>query len=120
MTDQAGQVGSVSYVALIASVRWGRIIGMALVLACLYHLTLKGKPSDGLRGLFDVILWGIASIVLLVLIPSVSSAEIEIVAAISLGLVIEALFSLLWSRRAARKSGAKGLSENGPHSPTAP
>lgn len=105
---------------LIAGVRWGRVIWMSLVLGCIYHLPLKGKSSDGLRGVFDVILFGIASIVLLVLIPSVSSAEIEIVAAISLGLVIEALFSLLWSRRAARKSGAKGLSENGPHSPTAP
>ena len=42
-----------------------------------------------------------------------SPGTIEVVAMIPLGLVIEALLSLMWSRRAASESGAQGPGENG-------
>lgn len=103
-----------------AGVRWEWIITVGFVLGCIYRLIYwKMKVSNGLRGLIGAIQAGVAFIVLDVLFHS-SPIMIELTAQISLGLVIEALLSLMWSRRAASESGAKGLEENGPSSKTRP
>ena len=104
MTEQAGA---------FAGVRWEWVIWPGFVLGCLYRLLFwKRKMSSGLRGLIESILLGVVWMVFLVLFHA-SPVIIEVVAAISLGLVLEALLSLMWARRAASESGAKGPGENG-------
>lgn len=101
-----------------AGVRWEWIIIPGFVLGCLYRLLFwKMKLPSGLRGLIGTILMGVAWMVFVVLLHD-SPVIIEVVAAISLGLVIEALLGLMWARRAASESGAKGPGENGPSSRT--
>jgi hypothetical protein len=98
-----------------AGVRCDRVVWMGLVCGGLYRLIfwkMKTKRTYGLRDLIGVILLGVAFMVFVVLFHD-SPVEIEVVAMISLGLVIEALLGLMWSRRAASESGAKGPGENG-------
>jgi hypothetical protein len=103
-----------------AGVRWERIVIPGLVLGFLYRLYFwKRKLSLGVRGLIYVILWGVAWMILVVLLHD-SPVIIEVTAAISLGLVIEALLGQMWSRRSASESGAKRRGEDGASSSTRP
>jgi hypothetical protein len=97
MTEQADWAGSLIEVARIAGVRWERVVWMGLVCGCLYRLIswkMKIKLPSGLRGLIGTILMGVAWMVFVVLLHD-SPVIIEVVAAISLGLVIEALLGLM-------------------------
>jgi len=105
-------------IGAFADVRWERIIAMGLVLGCVYRLYFwKRKVPVEPRGFIDAILLGVAWMVVLILVHA-SPVTIEIGAAVSLGLVLEALLSLIWRRKAVSESGAKGLESHGPSSGT--